>query len=303
MQRLILLYILSIQFPYILYTAENGLDSSVGYLIDGINDFQYKDARLAFGMWMKELSAVEGVKMRLDPYDSSEKIFEDYGMGQFSMLVVNPIFYLRNEQLIEDRSQEYWVAQVDKDRLYKMLLLVKRHSGIETLADLKGKRVAVRDDNLLGRLFFDAELLNAVHVEAEEHVEELISMKKSSTAILNTYFGKVDACIVPELAFRLAKEMNPALGKELQVLVSSEQIFIPMLLAFHVDMDERLLTIFKRNVESIESTVRGRNIFDLFKITGLFPVTDKELQPMRQYYRDYLTRMQRYGNGDDQADP
>ncbi len=299
MQRLILLSLLLMHSPHMLYSAESRLDSSVGYLIDGINDFQYKDARLAFGMWMKELSADEGVKMRLKPYESSEKIFEDYSTGQFFMLVVNPIFYLRNEQLIKESSQEYWAVQFNEKKLYKMLLLVNKRSDIKTLADLKDKRVATRDDNLLGRLFFDTELLRTVHEKAEEHVEEVFGVKKSSTAILKTFFGDVDACIVPEFAFKLANEMNPALSKDLRVLSSSEQIFIPMLLAFHVDMDKSLPTIFKRNVENIENSVRGRNILGLFKITGLSPVTDKELQPMRQYYSEYQTLKQRYGNADE----
>lgn len=273
---------------------------SAAYLTEGLSDLGFKDGRMAFSMWMQELSGKEGIELDIRYYDSPARLLSDFQSSQVKLIGLNPFFYLHGGYQAFDASAEHvWAAQIGEGELEKMLLLVRKDSDIESLSALKGKRIACMKDNLLARVFLDTELLKDQQRVSDGFIKEMIKTTKSSTAILKTYFGKVDASIVPEFAFRLAIEMNPSLGKELSILSESPEIFMPILLFTHKDTDERLYRAFHRNAMTLEQSARGRNILALFKIKRLFVLSDDALLALKEYYGKYLSLKQKYGVDDE----
>ncbi len=272
---------------------------NAAYLTNGMNDLGYKDGRMAFSMWMQELSGKENIDLNISYYDSPEEILKDFQASTVKLIGINPLFYLEDSQAYGTSASHIWAAQVGESFFEKMVLLVSKEGSIDSLLALKGKRIIRAEDNLLGRLFLDTELLKAQHVLSSGHIKEMMITKKNSTAILKTYFGKADACIVPELAYRLATEMNPSLGRRLHILAESPRVFTPILLLIHEDTDDGLYNAFHRNATTLDQTPRGQNILDLFKMRRLFVLSDEQLRPMRQYYSEFLASKQRYGVEDE----
>lgn len=272
---------------------------SAAYLTDALSDLSYKDGRIAFGMWMQELSGREDININISYYDSSESILQDFRDSTVKLIGINPFFYLEDYQAYGTSASHIWAAQVGETLFEKMVLLVSTESSIDSLLALKGKRIIRAEDNLLGGLFLDAELLKDQHVLSDGFIKEMLITRKNSTAILKTYFGKADACVVPEVAYRLATEMNPSLSRKLHVLVESSKVFIPMLLLIHKDTDEGLYNAFHRNATTLDQTLRGQNILSLFKMRRLFVLSDEQLRPLQHYYSEFLALKQRYGIEDE----
>lgn len=269
------------------------------YLTKGLSALSYKDGRLAYEIWMKELSANEDLTFEVDFYDSPSMVLAQYQGSQVKLVGINPLFYFQKQQAYDTLTGHLFVAKRSGDIFEKMVLLVRKDSGIDSFSALKGKRVVRAVDNLMGDIFLDMGFLKELHVQSEGYIKEMSITKKDSTAILKTYFGKADACVVPEFAFRLATEMNPSLGKELSVLSESPSVFMPVLVLIHKDADQSLFHILKHSSSRLQQRPRGQHILALFKMKELVDLPLRQLGPSKQYYNEYLRLRQHYG-GDDE---
>lgn len=286
----------SVMITSILNAEMNRQEGSGGYLSEGTDTLDYKDGRIAFEMWVNDIAEKENIHIDVEIYDDHRKILDDFTNSLRHWLIsLNPLFYLQEHQAYDKKAYDIWASQYGHDRLEKMVLIVRKGSGISTLADIKGKKVMSQKDDLLGRVFLDKELLTAQYHPSEGFIDSMSMTDKESTAILKTYFGKVDACIVKKYAFEVAREMNPALGRELKILVESPRLFMPLLILTHISVGDDLNQAFARNVADLENTVKGRNILTLFKMKRLIILSDTELQAMREYYHEYLDLKRRFG--------
>ncbi len=268
----------------------------MGYLIDGMDEVRYKkDARLAFSMWVQELDEAENIQTEIEYFETAEQIVGSYRSSELDMLVLNPIFYLRHQQTIDPLTKQYWIVQKHLHLFEKSVILVRKESNIKSLSDLKGKRITTRHENYLGRLILEKELLEQVHTGLEGHIKEVIETSRASTALLKTFFGKSDACLVPAYTLRLAKEMNPAIGEMLVPIFESEAVFFPVLVMFHKDSQDAMVNAFEQNIDSMDKSVRGQNINELFKIKKVSKIDHASLQPLKEYYQKYLRLKERYG--------
>lgn len=260
----------------------------VGYLKDGMDDIKYKDARIAFSMWTEDLAKKNNILVNIAYYDHSEQILNDFSNSKLDYIALNPIFYLRSQEKIDSSVKEYWIVEQGDKEFESYIVLVRNDSKIKSLKDLKGKVVSTRNDNYVGKMFLDAEMLKELHVESKKVIKGYLNTPKFSTAVLKTFFKKADACIVPEYTFNFLCEMNPALKKEMRIVKQSEEIFYPLIAIFHQNTDKKLLEGFKKNLNGLKDTVRGKNIFDLFKMKTMRRASTEEMLPLNEYYKNYL---------------
>jgi len=276
-------------------SAQEPIKAVMVYLMDGIDDLRYKDGRIAFSMWAKDMATEENVELDIRYVEEEKGLYDGFIKEKFHYVGMNPIFYLRHKERLDPYVGQSWIMQRSENSFERMLLLVRRDSGLFGVGDLKGKKIVTRRDNYMGQLFLDVEMLQQLHEPAAKYVGEIEEIAQYSTAVLRTYFKKADACIVPEYAFELVAEMNPAIRKELMPIVRSDALFIPMIVMFHVNTGPGVLEAFARNVANLEHTARGRNILDLFKMKKARRVEPGELSALKAYYDRYLELQKRYG--------
>lgn len=274
--------------------AQEMRNATMGYLTDGMNDIKYKDTRIAFSMWLEDLATKEFMDINMVYYDSSMNIVNDFINYELDYLTLNPIFYLKNQKIIDPWAEEFWVVNKGKNQLESYLILVREDSDIKTLKDLKNKSVGTREDNYLGKMYLESELLQVRRKYSRNYFKGYINTGKFSTAILNTFFGKVDACIVPSYTLDLVSEMNPSIKKSLRVIKRSEEIFFPILAIFHINTQRKIIDDFALSVKGLKESPRGRNILNLFKMEGLRRISKEKIAPMKEYYNNYLGLRKKY---------
>lgn len=290
--RLKIIIILSLFFVAV--QAKEMRSANMGFLTDGMNDIKYKDARIAFSMWLEDLATKEYIDVDIMYYDSSAKIIEDFTNAKLNYIALNSIFYLNNQTIIDNAGQEFWTMHKGKKQLESYIILVRDDSSIKTLQDLKNKTVVTREGNYLGKMYLDTELLKVRHQDSTDYIATYIETAKFSTALLNTFFGKSDACIVPRYAMNIASEMNPAIKKRLRIIKESEEIFFPQLAIFHKSIEKNLINDFRLNVRTLKESARGRSILSLFKMENIRMISKEKIIPMKKYYNDYLTLRKKY---------
>lgn len=281
--KLILIIIIPLQ---LLGNDSTKIDGKMGFLVDGINAIKYKDARIAFDLWKNEISENNDIHPSIEYIDTEEEIINGYKNFEFQYITMNPFFYLKNMKLIDKLTQSCLITKEGKEDFDQYVLLV-RDKKIKTFKDLKGKRVAIKDDDYLSTIFLELEGSKKLSKNFRISSYDIIKTKKNSTAILNTFFGKADACVVPLSTYELVIELNPSISKKLKKLIVSEKIFMPIVTFFHKDSNKKFVDIITNEIDVLTSTSRGRNILNLFKMNEIKPIECKELEPIKEFYKKY----------------
>ena len=267
---------------------ENKEKGSVAYLTDGLDEIKNKDIRLAFALWTSEIGKNQNVDIETLYYSSHKEIMKDFQNRVFDAFTLSPMFYLQYQESIDPVAGDYYVVQRTQTHYEKMLLLVRKDSSIDSFKDFKNRVVAIKSDSYQARFFFDKEMMEELHKESKGYIKKFKGTKKYTTAVLNVFFKKVDACVVPEYVLKLVSDMNPAVGKALIPIVQSQNIFMPAMTIFHKEAPSHLNQEYKKSISNLDITPRGKNILTLFKMKRIRPIESRELENLRVYYKEYL---------------
>jgi ABC-type phosphate/phosphonate transport system substrate-binding protein len=294
MRQLVFLSLLFLSSLELCHADEVQYKGDVGSLIDGLSDMQTKDAQLALSIWGQELAVNAGMSTQIKYYQTVEEIIKAYENSEFAFVSLNSYFFLKYKNIFYDNTQQFWTSQKTDELFEEYVILVKEDSKIKSMKDLKHKVLVSAADDKMGRLILDYEILKEMHLSSAEYISSMKETKKHSTAILNTYFGKADACITPSYVLDLVNEMNPDVGRKLKVIYKSERIFLPHLINSHKNASEEVMRRFSVSASALDKSVRGRNVLDLFKIKKMSLVSRQDLEPMFAYYDAYIALKQKH---------
>ena len=276
------------------FAQENEYKGKMGYLTDGLNDIKYKNARIAFNLWVKELSSNNSVTADLIFYDDLDNFKANYEKSNFDYFTINPYYFLKYQDTFNGLSKELWIVKKSDDKFQEYIILTKKNSGINSIKDVKGKSFISREDDYVGRMILDNEVLKYHNKSSKSSLSSLTVTEKFSTAILKVYFGEIDICIVPAYALDIVSEMNPDIKRKVKVLYTSEKIFVPIITGFHNNANEILMDLFHESALNLEQSARGKNILNLFKMKQIMKIDKKDLNPLLEYYEKYQMIQDKY---------
>ena len=116
------------------------------------------------------------------------------------------------------------------------LLLVRKDSGLERLDQLTGRslNVLLNPRMSLAVIWLDTVLMEARLNRTSDFFGPVTVNKKASQVALPVFFGKVDACLLTQMSFKVMAELNPQLKEQLRVLANSPAL-VPSGFAFRGD--------------------------------------------------------------------
>jgi phosphonate transport system substrate-binding protein len=275
--------------------AIDKIEGKMGVLTDGLVDAVHKDYSIAFNTLIHRISDDINVHGHLKYYDSEEEILKDFLENNLDYMVINPIYYLKNQKELDMDILSYWSVRKYKTKFQKMVIVVRKDSGINTVNDLKDKTVMLKNDNYMGKISLDKAILESKHISSDTYIKDFYYVSRDSTAVLKTFFSKVDASIVSQSAFDIVADMNPAVNKSLKIIYKTDSIFIPMLSIINKNISLELMKKLKKVLENFHLSVDGKNILTLFKMNRLDILEYKELDDLRKYYTHYIYLKKKYG--------
>ncbi len=134
--------------------------------------------------FLKRISADAGVNLKLIVYDSREKFEGDFLSGQPDFSFGNPLYAVMG-------YQRHGYVPLIRDGAHKLkgIIVVRKDSNIEIVADLAGKTIAFPDPNALA-----ASLLPRTILSEEMHIEyNSIFVGAHENVYRTVFYGKADA--------------------------------------------------------------------------------------------------------------
>ena len=203
--------------------------------------------------------------------------------GSFHVSVVGAWDYLSMH--IDDVAKPQFVIVENGQIGRRYIVLTRRDSGLNALADLRGKNILKLDYAALGAAqgWLDTLLATNRLGPQERFFGSLEIVGKPSAAVLSVFFGKKSACVVDESSFKIMKELNPQVGMALQVVASSEKFADVVICIGNSGWpSDAVKAETIQALADLPQDPAGHQILTLFKIDQMVPFRDEYLDTIRQ---------------------
>lgn len=173
-----------------------------------------------------------------------------------------------------------------------LVLLTAKHAGIKKFSDLRGKRIDYVGVDDLSAVFLEVQCLRDSHKDCAS-ILKLVKEKRDLSVIHKLYFGQVDAALVSNAVFSIAKELNPQLGEDLSVLMrfKVKSLNVSMLMP-HVDA-ARQRKLIDASVDCV-NTPRGKQFMSLLQSDIVEEVNEQMLVPFWDLLHEYHDLQNQY---------
>jgi len=253
----------------------------------GVNQ---NDAEAAFKVFLLTVGRRYGYNIK-----SQTTIFNDDALFEkairdksINLVIVDSWKYLAMK--IGDYVRPTFVTS-DQGRVgNKYLLLSRRGSKINSLAELRGGRILrLETANASTGTFWFETLLQTKNLGAvNAFLGGIEVVSKPSAAILPVFFGKKDACLVTQSSFDVVRELNPQIGRELQELAASDR-FTDIIICLSYDdwTSDKGKADLTKALGELHLEPAGQQILSLFKINQMIPFEELHMESVRNLRAQY----------------
>lgn len=166
---------------------------------------------------------------------------------------------------------------------YKSEILVKKDSGINSLKDLKGKKIALQDvTSTAGYTFPISTLKEEAGIDATKDMK-IVNVKGHDQAVISLLNGDVDAAAVFQDARTIVKKDQPNVFKDTKIIKLTEPIPNDTI-SVRPDMDKKFQDKLKKAFKDISKTKEGHKIIsEVYSHEGYTDAKDSDFDIVRKY--------------------
>lgn len=257
---------------------------NVGFIRTCFLGVNRPDAEAAFKVLAESVGRRRGYQVltQTQIFDTGPQIEAAVKEGRVNLVIVDSWKYLK---LDLGANMKPWFVTAENGKIgKKYLLLARRDGGQKTLADFRGLEILeleVANSNA-GQAWLDT-LVLANHADAPTTFFRSISLVgKPSAAILPVFFGKKPVCLVDHLSFDLMCELNPQVGKDLQVVAGSESFVDNVVCLSETGWPtEKIKTDIIETLGTLHLEPAGQQILTLFKVGQMIAYQDAALDTVK----------------------
>lgn len=234
-----------------------------------------------YGPIVEQLNAeIPGVRFRLEASRNYEEFNKKLYARRFEFALPNPYQTVRS---IEHGYRVF--GKMGDDHNFRGILLVRRDSGINAVADLKGKAVSYPAATALAATMMPQYYLHTHGLNVNRDIRNLYVGSQESS-IMNVYLGNVAAGAtwpVPWLSFL---REQPEKAAELVVRWETETLPNNSLVA-RDDVPPQIVEQVAGVLFALHTTAEGRSMLEQVPLSRFEPATDRTYDKVRDYVRRF----------------
>jgi len=207
---------------------------------------------------------------------------ESLGTGDCLVAWIPPLAYI----YANDRHQARVILKAVRKGtpFYKGQIIVRADSDIQTVADLKGRKMAFVDPNSTSGNLYPRALLLAAGIDPDNDLGTSIFSGAHDTVVIAVLQGSVDAGACYVDARTRVVDLYQKVMDETRVIAETEPIpgDAVVLAGPKFLSDEWVKRITDAIVEVMRSVEGKKVIYDIYEIEDLLPASDADYAPVRK---------------------
>lgn len=237
------------------------------------HDMNELDASINFGKAMAALLKDEAVEASLEMYESRAGVIQDFAAGRLQgAFLTTPDFM--EIQKHANPAALYTLSWDGQPTLKYVLLSNDRR--VRSVRKLKNKRLTMSVGMQIGSLILFDELASIDLPEDGRLFKSATRVRNSETALVDLMFRKTDVALVPSLAFELAQQENPQVGKQLHKVFESKG-YVPGVFAIHSSVSKDMVLRLEAKLTRMHELPEGQHVLDLFHAKRMVRVDNADL--------------------------
>ena len=238
------------------------------------------DIKAATKVWIEgivnDLNLSKVVVADVRVFDDSEGLRREVEADRLDVAVLSTRDFLAVGGA--QRLDALFAYERNQSTVEEYLMLVRRDAGLASLADLRGKSVAMLHNirTSLAEPWLDRELQRANLPPLRQLAGQLVEEDKATHCVHGVFFRKNAACLINAHAYRTICELNPQIGRDLVTLAASPP-YVPSLVTLRRGYTSELRPILERSIREVHKTTRGQQILTVYMIDRLVQISTNEL--------------------------
>jgi phosphonate transport system substrate-binding protein len=262
---------------------------NVAYLNFSLGDVDKEDAEVAIAFWTSEVfkGLKRPLRSKLFFIDDTAAFLDGIKAKKFDMIALPSQEYLRLQEVINLEPVLGTIVGGKPGEEYA--LITRQDKGGNNLRGLKNLILLFQhdqwnDSNPL--IWLDTILYKQGLPPAKKFFSLIKFVNKPSQAVLPVFFRQADVSLVSRRSFATMVELNPQLGKELQILALSP-CFLPGLIAFRKDLSPEIKTQLIDAALKLQTHPQGEQLLKLFKVDRFFSFKPADLNTIIELLQEY----------------
>lgn len=257
---------------------------------------KFKDENIATSSLVTEVSSTVNMDLQISLYNDNDEILKKYKQKNLDTIIIDTVTYFNNKNKFDFNSDVKWGIKTDDKTFSKYYLIANKSKKLKGFKDLKNKKLVVNKDDNLAKIWLDKNSYENNKSSARTLVSELKQEKNYRRVVFNVFFGKSDFGIVTQKAWDVIVSFNPAIKNKVQILKSSEEIFLENIGVYSKSSDKETREYFFEkglNPYAIDSE-KSKDMLRVMKINGLYVMEDGFLNRLEQFFDEYFKLEKRY---------
>lgn len=221
-------------------------------------------------------SRLKGAQLNLEASRDYASFEEKYRQRKPDLILPNPW-----QTLQAMRVGYHVIAMAGEPRDFKGIFVVRKDSGINRPADLKGKAVSYPSPTALAACIMPQYFLNAQGVDVNKDIENRYVGSQESS-ILNVYLGKTAAGATWPPPWRAFQKEYPKEAEELKVIWETESLVNNSFMVRN-DLPPELGEQVGKLLAGLHASAEGRAILAGMETVRFIPATDRDYEVVRGY--------------------
>ncbi|PVV05652.1 MAG: hypothetical protein B6D77_18675 [gamma proteobacterium symbiont of Ctena orbiculata] len=256
----------------------------VGGSVESTYDMRIADLEILISLLFNEMYKDENNQLKIKIYETDQILENQLTSGKLDALFMSPVFFLNNIEYLS--SEHIYAVQHGPSIKSKYILLVRRDSGIDSLEALRNKKLIVPTGHMVGRRYLDIVLMRAGMPVAADFFSEVRYTGETNAAIVNLFFGQVDAALVTDFSFEVASELNRQIPQSLLTSLSSPPL-IHMVIGMRKGFSPHLVEKYLPFAETLNDFPRLRYLKKNFRFAGVKKITNDDFRTLGRLNKEY----------------
>jgi phosphonate transport system substrate-binding protein len=286
---LVALLVSSVLAPKVVAKSGSGTEQiRIGFSGKSFVNIPKQDMKVTVSILSKKIAGkiFRTVESRI--YDTTAEIETDMKLKKLDVLAITPdeFFYLKTRVPLEPAV----ITMIGNRPEVELLILVRKDSGFNRIADLKGKTIALPSWTAQYGAVYHTWIETLIMKEGTNSIDNyFLSFKETNTAskaIMPVFFRKIDACVVTRQALEITSELNPQISKDMKIIAQSDRM-AGGLVVFRKDFPEASKQKTRQMLLDMHKESEGRQMLTLFRLNRLVPFHPEYMKTIEALYAEH----------------